>query len=112
MSLQDNAGGILGSLVDFSFESFVTTKLIKALYAIAFALGAIFSIASIFDAFGEGFWRGVGALVLVPLMFLLFIMYWRVLLEVLAVIFRIANDVRVLAEGRGSRADSSGEGRP
>lgn len=107
MSLQDNAGGILSSLTDFSFETFVTTKLIKALYAIAFALGTIFSIASIIGAFGEGFLRGLGALVLVPLMFLLFIMYWRVVLEVLAVVFRIANDVRTLAESRDPGSGSA-----
>jgi len=89
--------GILRSLVDFSFTSFVTTKLIKILYALGFCLGALFSVGAILIAFSESFGDGLGSLILVPILFFLFAMNLRVVLEVLTVVFRAAEDVRALA---------------
>ena len=94
--------GILVSLLDFSFTSFVTTKLIKILYALGFGLAALLSIGSILGAFSDSFGGGLGSLILVPLSFLMFVMYLRVALEVLAVLFRIAEDVRALAANSDS----------
>ncbi len=88
---------ILGSLVDFSFTSFVTMELIKALYVLAFSLGALFSVGLIFSAFSDSFAAGLVSLILIPILFCLFAMYLRVVLEVLSVVFRIAEDVRALA---------------
>ncbi len=99
-----NSNGILNSLVDFSFTSFVTTKLIKILYALGLILGGLSSIGAILRAFALSFGMGFASLIIVPLLFLLFAMYLRVVLEVLAVVFRIAEDVRVLANNRMSES--------
>lgn len=93
----NDAHGILSSLLDFSFTSFVTTKLIKLLYALGMLLGGLSAIGGILGAFADSFGRGVVALILGPILFLLYAMYLRVVLEVLAVVFRIAEDVRTLA---------------
>lgn len=99
--------GILASLLDFSFTSFLTTKLIKILYALGFGLAALASVGSILGAFSDSFGAGLGSLIFVPLFFLIFVMYLRVMLEVLAVLFRIAEDVREIASGSDSGRPTS-----
>jgi hypothetical protein len=82
--------GFLGSLFDISFSSLVTTKVIKVLYILSMiliGLGALFFIGA---AFADSAALGVITLVvLAPLFSLLYLVYVRVLLEIVIVIFRI-----------------------
>jgi hypothetical protein len=82
--------GFFGSLFDFSFTSFVTTKIVKFLYVLTvvlLGLGAlVFVIASFSSSAAAGlFMLFIGA----PLAFLLYVIYTRVLLELFIAIFRI-----------------------
>lgn len=92
--------GMIESLVDFSFTSFVTGRLIQVLYIVGFSLGALVAVLAILRGFSESFLAGLGSLVLIPLVFLIFVMFLRVWLEVLVVVFRIAEDVRALVDRR------------
>jgi hypothetical protein len=82
--------GFLSSLFDISFSSLITTKVIKVLYVLSMiiiGLGALFFIGA---AFADSAAAGVIVLVVVaPLFALLYLVYVRVLLEIVIVIFRI-----------------------
>lgn len=82
--------GFFQSLFDLSFSSFITTKIIKVLYVIAIILTAIAALGYIIWAFTESVGFGLVMLIVVaPLVSLLYIIYARVFLEILIVIFRI-----------------------
>jgi len=92
----------LSSLFDFSFTSFVTLRFIKILYGIFMALAALVALAVFFTFARQG---GVGillALILGPLTFLIWLLVYRVVLEFVVVIFRIAENTSILA----SRSES------
>ena len=82
--------GFFGALFDLSFSSFVTTKIIKVLYVIAIVLAGLGALVWVIAAFTDSVGLGLLTLiVLAPLVFLLYVIYARVLLELLIVIFRI-----------------------
>ncbi len=97
--------GFLGRLFDFEFKSLITTSVIKSLFkiavvvnAIVFAILGLIWIGAVFQksiAFGI-----VAAMIGIPLAFLLFLLsviFARIYLEILIVIFRIAEDTRIIA---------------
>ncbi len=94
--------GFFGSLFDFSFNSFVTSKIIGVLYIISVVLLALVSILWIVAAFNQSAVFGaVTLLILAPLFFLLSVIYIRVLLEVAIVLFRILeNTSEIVRQGR------------
>jgi hypothetical protein len=82
--------GFLSSLFDTSFSSLITTRVIKVIYIISMVvigLAALFWVAA---AFSQS--AALGLLVLViaaPIISLLYLIYTRVLLEVIIALFRI-----------------------
>ncbi len=95
------------SLFDFSFSKFVTTSLIRFLYAlfviVAGLAALVWFIAGIAMVATEGD-TGTGLLIMIvsPVAFLLLAILIRVQLEVVIVIFRIAEYLREMA-GREPR---------
>ena len=89
MTAQEDARGLLGALLDFSFTSFITPKIIKVLYGLAIAVSGLWALAFVIAGLRQGVAAGLGALILGAILFPLFVMYARVGLEVLIVIFRI-----------------------
>jgi hypothetical protein len=82
--------GFFGALFDLSFSSFVTTKIIKVLYVLAIVIAGIIALAYTIAAFAADPVLGLLTLViLAPLGFLLYVIYTRVILELIIVIFRI-----------------------
>jgi hypothetical protein len=97
MSTQPESTGFLSSLFDFSFSHFITAKIIRVLYGLFLILAGLGTLVMIVTGFGQSFGYGVVLLILSPLAFLLAAMYFRVVLEVLIVIFRIAENVEKIA---------------
>jgi hypothetical protein len=89
----EEAKGFLGALFDFSFTEFVTTKIIKVLFALAIIGSAIAAIAYIAMSFSANSGLGVVVLLLSPAIFILYVILARVWLEVIIVLFRIAEHV-------------------
>ena len=83
------ARGFIGSLLDFSFQSFVTPKIIKLVYfliLIGVALGALIFLVTSFAAGGVGIVIGIiGA----PIMLLLGAVIGRVYVEIIMLAFKI-----------------------
>ena len=86
---RQQAGTFLASLFDLKFASFITLKLIRLLYLLGMLLGALTALGAIVAAFNVNSALGVLALVLSPLVFLLVLVYVRVTLELVAILFRI-----------------------
>jgi hypothetical protein len=95
--------GFFGALFDFSFTSFVTTKIIKVLYVLILVLAVISALVYTVIAFKVS--PGFGFLTLVigdPLFIIIVMAFWRLVLEAFIVVFRISEDIRALRE-RGDR---------
>lgn len=90
--------GFFGSLFDFSFTEFVTTKVIKLLYALAIFLSGLTALYLVISGFRGGAAAGVLAVLIAPLVFLFYVIAVRVWLEVIIVLFRIADHTRDIAE--------------
>lgn len=96
------ASGFIAALFDLSFTNFITAKLIKVLYLLGIAGAAIWALVMA----AGGVAQGGAALLLVlaaPLLFLAGVIYMRVMLELVMVIFRSAEYLAEIA-GRGRRA--------
>jgi len=79
---------LLENLMDFSFQSMVTPRMLKMLYSLHLLAGLIVAVWFVFDGFKSSTAEGLLAMVLgVPAMFL-WIVYCRVGVELLSVIFR------------------------
>ena len=93
------ARGFFESLFDFSFTFLVTTKLIKVLYGLSIAVLALASLFFVIIGFSAS--PAVGAFMLIfvaPLFFLLGVCYTRVMLEIMIVVFRIAEHTAEIAQ--------------
>lgn len=100
MSNHDNmmqSRSFFSSLFDFSFSSFVTLRFIKVLYGIFMAIAAIIGLAIFFTFASQGGVAIVLALIFAPIAFFIYLLIYRVLLEFIVVIFRIAENTSIMA---------------
>jgi len=98
-----DARGFLSALFDFSFTSFVTTRIIKVLYVLIMILTMLGALIYTFIAFKASPLFGFLTLIIGDPLFIIIVMaFWRLVLESFVVRFRIAEDVRALRE-RGGR---------
>ena len=100
--------GFFRSLYDFSFSSFITLRLIRIIYVvltIVYTLGAV--IAFIGALIAHQPIDIVFAIIVVPLVYFVYLMLARVVLEVVMVLFNIGKDVRAIRERGGSVVDHS-----
>lgn len=98
----------LSRLLDFSFSEVVTPKVVRMLYPLALALHALGCMALVVNAFNQGAFAGLGAIVVAPVLFLAGALFARVMLEFILVIFRGVEYLRVLAEDARNRRKGSG----
>jgi hypothetical protein len=91
--------GFIASLFDLSFTEFVTTRIIKFLFVLAIIGSAIMALAVVIAGFSaESGATGIFTLLLSPVVFFLYILFSRICLELIIVIFRIAENIGHLAE--------------
>ena len=92
--------GFFASLFDISFSSLITTKVIKVVYVISMIViglaGLVFIVAAAASDDGAG--GLIFALIVVPIFALLYLIYTRIILEVIIVLFRIMESNIELAE--------------
>jgi hypothetical protein len=96
--------GFFASLFDFSFTKFITTKIIKLLYGLGVVVSILGAGVAILLPVFKGYSSEGGkilALILFPLLALLGIIIIRVWLEIIIVMFRIAEHTGEIAmQGR------------
>lgn len=95
--------GFFGALFDLSFSEFVTTRLIKILYillliliAIGFIVAVISGLVTMFSR--GGFLAGLLAIVFAPIGALVWVIMARVWMELIIVVFRIAENTTDLVQ--------------
>jgi hypothetical protein len=96
----DEPKGMLATLFDFSFTEFITSKLVKLLFVIGIVFAVIGAIAFISAGFQAGAGWGILALLVSPVVFLIYVLLVRVYLEIIIVIFRIAEHVHLIAKSK------------
>ena len=90
--------GFLSTLLDFSFEEFISIDVIRVLYAVSILLAAIAVIVGVIAAFTNDITVGIGALILAPIVLFVYVLFARVLMEFFIVIFKIADHLKEIEE--------------
>lgn len=90
--------GFLGLLFDFSFQRFITLDILKFVYMIQIGLITVGALGAVVSAFSQGFGMGIVGLIVIPVVWLLALILARVYLELVAVIFRIADNTTAMAQ--------------
>jgi len=95
------------SLFDFSFKRFITPSLIRVLYILSVVGAGLAAIGMILQGFRSGIVSGLIAVILAPIIFVVSVCLYRVLLETILNVFRIANYAAELARATRKKNDQS-----
>jgi len=101
------------ALFDFSFSEFITNKIIKVLYVISIIIAALASLGMIIVSFTtKEALSIIFAIILAPIVFVLWCIFSRVGYEVMIVLFQIAENVRDFTyfTTKGQKAPMGGGG--
>jgi hypothetical protein len=110
-ALQAQAG-VFKSLLDFSFEQYVTPKLVRAIYMVITVLiaigvvlgvlGGLFSgLAAMRMSFISGLITIIVSVVILPVLAVIYLAMARIFLETVTVLFKVKDDVHKIAESKG-----------
>jgi pilus assembly protein TadC len=88
----------LSKLFDFSFTQFIALRVVGALYALILLFFGLFTLGYIFVSFTQGVSSGLAALILAPLVFLIYVILVRISLESIIVVFKIAENTSRIAQ--------------
>jgi ACR3 family arsenite efflux pump ArsB len=98
--------GFLGDLFDFGFEDFITVRIIKVIYILGMILIGIGALIALVGGLSRGGGTSIIFTVLVvPLGALLMIIFFRVYLELVVVIFRIGENSTEIARKLGAGSE-------
>lgn len=84
------ARGMWEGIMDFSFRRYATPELLKFLYGLHLLVGLVAAVAGVVLAFELGPVQGLLAILAASAAYFVWILYCRVILEVLAAVFRMA----------------------
>jgi hypothetical protein len=93
--------GFFASLYDFSFDSFITPKLIRVFYGIVViiltAVAGLMLLGALLSGEGDVI---VFGLIVVPIAYLLYMIITRIYFELVAAFFRVADDVHAIRRSK------------
>lgn len=87
------ATGMWEGLMDFSFRAYATPRMLKFLYSLHLLVGLIGGVVWVVLAFQQAPVQGLLAILGAVVGYFFWILYCRVVLEVLAAIFRMAEAI-------------------
>ena len=87
--VSNQAKGFFASLLDFSFESFVTPKIIKVIYFILLIGVALGALGILISAISQGFVAVLISLIVIPIMVVLGAVAIRVYVEIIMLAFKV-----------------------
>jgi hypothetical protein len=115
--LSQKGAGFFKALFDFSFTQFITSKIIKLLYGLSILSSGILALILLIFFLLAGFRQSAAAGILAlivgtPICFLIFlvlVIYARVFLEIIIVVFRISEHTAEIAQqGRIEKKHAEG----
>jgi hypothetical protein len=80
--------GLMENLTDFSFQRLVTPRMLKQLYGVHLLIGFVAAVWYVFSGFQTSTSNGLLALLAGSAAFLLWSVYCRIVVELLAAVFR------------------------
>jgi hypothetical protein len=98
-----NQRGFFESLMDTTFESLITPKLIRFLYIVGMVVLALGALAIVVVGFTEGAGSGILALILAPIGALIYLIVLRLYLELVVVAFKIRDAAEEIADNTRAR---------
>ena len=93
-TLWSDLRAVLDLVMDFSFQHFVTPRLIRLLYALSLMAAVLAALTWMFSGFGQSMLYGLFTFVTGPVAFILYVLSARVVMEVILAIFQIAEKLR------------------
>ena len=85
----------VGDLVlDFSFKTFVTPKLVRIIYALSLVAALLSALTWMFSGFKEGVTHGLFTFVTGPLAFFVYVLCARVAMELVLAVFSIEAELK------------------
>ncbi|MFC1582004.1 DUF4282 domain-containing protein [Planctomycetota bacterium] len=99
--MKDKARGFVTALMDLSFTEFITTRIIKLLYVLEVIACFLFSVGIIVSGIRGDFVAAVVSIILAPIIFVVGVICARVGLEVVIVMFRIAENTSEVVRLQG-----------
>ncbi len=104
---ENDAG--LGALTDLNFEKFITLSVIKVVYILGMAVIGLVYVGVVLGAITQGVMAGLGALIVGGLIAVLYLIFLRIWLELIVVMFRIGeNTSKLVSQGGGTPAGDAG----
>ncbi len=101
---QQSASNFFGKLFDLNFNEFITLSIIKVIYVLLIVFAGLGALGILVSFIAQGGGAAVAGVILAPILFLLYVILARVWLEILIVIFRIAeNTTELVRQGRGDQ---------
>ena len=90
--------GFFKRLFDLSFKEFVTTKIVTFIFILAIIIGGLAAIGILIKGLSSGGAMAFVSLILAPIVFFLYVLFSRIWLEIVIVLFRIAENTTTLVE--------------
>ena len=97
--------GFFSRLFDLSFKDFITPKIIQILFVIFIIIAGLSGLGIIGAGFSAGALGGIGAIIVAPIVVILWIICARVWLELVLVIFSIEEHTRGNAPVKDEKKD-------
>lgn len=94
---QLEAKGLFAGLFDFSFTTFITLKFLRLIYIVLMVLILLGGLTFLLRGLAQGGGTAVAAIVLVPVFMLLYLVFARIYMELIALFFRIGENTSVIA---------------
>lgn len=107
---QLEAKGFFAALFDLNFTSFITLRFIKVIYGILLVLILVFGLGFFVALLLRGGASIIVAIVVVPLVTLLYLIIARIYMEVIALFFRIGENTSLIAQRLGEGMGDTGIG--
>jgi hypothetical protein len=97
MTLPHEPSPGLDALFDMSFTRFLTVSVIKVIYILGILMLCIAWLMIVIAGFAQGFLAGIGAIIIGSIVWVIQLLFLRVWLELIVVIFRIGENTTAIA---------------
>ncbi len=110
---RSTAKGFLASLLDFSFSSLITTRIIKVVYVILTIvislIAVVYFIVGLAGLASGNVGFGLAGIIAAPIGWLIYMIGTRISLELVIILFKIGDDVRRIADGNSPLSGATGQ---
>ena len=90
--------GFFKRLFDLSFKEFITTKIVSFIFVVTIVLAGLFALGILISGLSKGGGAAFISLIMAPIAFFVYVLFARIWLELVIVVFRIAENTSTLVE--------------